>query len=214
MERSRLMQPTDKKVSETTFRAAEPTVDEGRVYARYLDEVTEGFMRMRLGRGAPDVIAKVFTQPNHDLSYQNVSFVERQGRIVGMAAGFTAEQQRRFSEHVLRREVGGLALRVRTTAILFAPLLRILETIEDSDFYIVTMIIDGDLRGLGVGSEVLKHLEQRAHKANAARITLDVANNNEGARRLYERKGWVVESQWPSLPLIPPIFHRMAKPIG
>ncbi len=208
------MQPAEAKVSKTTFRAARPTIDEGRVYARYLDEVTEGFLRMRLGRLAPDIIARVFTQPDHDLSYQNVSFVERHGRIVGMVAGFTAAQQRRFSERALRHEAGGLALRVRTTAILFAPLLRMLETIEDGDFYIATMILDGDLRGQGVGSEVLAHLEQRAHEAGTARISLDVANSNKGARRLYERRGWVVESRWPDLPLVPPVFHRMAKPLG
>lgn len=68
-----------------TFRAANPNVEEGLVYARYLDEVTEGFLRLRLGRRAPEIIAAAFTQPDHDLSYQNVTFVERDQHIVGMA---------------------------------------------------------------------------------------------------------------------------------
>ncbi len=197
----------------TTFRAAKPSIDAGRIYAGYLDEVTEGFVRMRLGRQAPELIARVFSEPDHDLSYQNVSFVERQGGIVGMASGFTATQQRRFSEEALRRKAGGLALRVRITAILFYPLLHILETIEEGDFYIAAMIVDGDLRGQGVGTEVLLHMEERAREARAARISLDVASGNKGARRLYEKKGWVVQSKWPNLPFIPPVFYRMAKPL-
>ncbi len=208
------MQPAEAGTIETTFRAAKPTIEDGRAYARYLDEVTEGFVRMRLGRQTIDIVARAFTHPDHDLSYQNVSFVERQGRIVGMASGFTAKEQRRFSEEALRQEAGGLALRLRITAILFAPLIRILETIEEGDFYIVTMIVDGDLRGQGVGTEVLLHMGQRAREAEAARISLDVASGNKGARRLYERKGWIVESKWPNLPLIPPVFFRMARPFG
>ena len=132
---------------------------------------------------------------------------------MGMASGFTSAQQRSFTERSLRRAAGGLALRVRVTAILFAPLIRILETIADGDFYIATMILDDELRGAGVGSSLLEHFEQRAHASNSRRISLDVAHSNEGARRFYERRGWTVESQWPRLPLVPAVFHRMVKPL-
>jgi len=79
----------------TTLRAADPTLEKGRVFARYLNEAAEGFFRFMLGRRFVDILAKAFMQPDHDLSYQNVTFAERNKLIVGMASGYTAEQHHR-----------------------------------------------------------------------------------------------------------------------
>ncbi|TMR62273.1 hypothetical protein, partial [Streptococcus pseudopneumoniae] len=74
------------------LRAANPTFDEGLAFARYADEAAEGFFRFMLGRRAGEIIATAFAQPDHDLSYQNVTFAERDNVIVGMVLGYTAEQ--------------------------------------------------------------------------------------------------------------------------
>jgi GNAT superfamily N-acetyltransferase len=207
--------PTDRDSSRANpaivLRPARPTVAEGLAYARYLDEVSEGFFRFRLGERAVDIISAAYVERDHDLSYQNVTFAETGQRIVGMASGFTAVQQRRFSDRPLKRAAGGQAWRLRLTGIIAAPLLRIIETIPDDDFYLVTMIVDGNLRGTGVGSMLLDHIEERARALGSARIALDVAAKNRGARRLYERRGWSVESHWPGLPLLPTVFLRMTK---
>ncbi len=68
------------------LRAANPTFDEGLAFARYADEVAEGFFRFMLGRRAAQILATVFAQPDHDLSYQHVTFAERDNVIVGMIA--------------------------------------------------------------------------------------------------------------------------------
>ena len=73
------------------LRSATPTFDEGVVFARYLDEAAEGFFRIMLGRQVSDIIATAYTQPDHDFSYQNVIFAERDKVIVGMVLGYTAE---------------------------------------------------------------------------------------------------------------------------
>ena len=184
------------------------------MYARYLDEVTEGFFRFRLGRNAVDIIAKAYLQPGHDLSYQHVTFAEAGHRIVGMASGFTAADQRGFSDQPLRVAAGRQAWRLRVTGIIAAPLLRILETIANDDFYIVTMIVEKDVRGAGLGSRLLDHMENRARSSGSMRIALDVAKNNGGARSLYAHRGWTVASKWPSFPLLPTVFLRMTKPLN
>ena len=61
----------------TTIRAAQPTYEEGLAFARYLDQAAEGFFRFMLGRRAELILARAFTQPDHDLSYQHVTFAER-----------------------------------------------------------------------------------------------------------------------------------------
>jgi ribosomal protein S18 acetylase RimI-like enzyme len=194
------------------LRAAKPTLDEGLVFARYLDEAAEGFFRFMLGRRARYIIASAFTQPDHDLSYQNVTFAERDQDIVGMVSGYTAEQHRRSSRQPLKQAAGKRNLRMRIVLILFAPLMRIIDSIEDDDFYLQGIAVDRNIRGKGIGSVLIKSLEERARASGASRLSLDVSAKNERARRFYERYGMAVTSQWPKrLPL--PLFrlYRMTK---
>ena len=196
-----------------TLRAAKPTFDEGLVFARYLDQAAEGFFRFMLGRRAADIIATGYTQPDHDLSYQNVTFAERDEVIVGMASGFTAEQHRRSTRRPLRLEPGLRALRMMRVAICCAPFGRVLSNVVDGEFYLLAIAVDKELRGQGVGSLLIDAIEGRAHAASSTRLCLDVAAKNEGARRLYERRGMTVESEWPKLPFIPRFLVRMTKPL-
>ena len=64
-----------------TLRDANPLFEEGVVFARYLDDIAP-FYRVMLGRRVVQIIAQAFTQPGHDLSYQNTTFAERDGAIV------------------------------------------------------------------------------------------------------------------------------------
>ena len=177
------------------LRTANPAFDEGLAFARYLDEAAEGFMRFMLGRRAAHIIATAFAQPDHDLSYQNVTFAERENVIVGMVLGYTAEQHRRSSRQPLNRAAGRRNLRMRIVRMLFAPLMRIIDSIAD-----------------GVGSVLMDSYEERARARGSTRLSLDVSAKNEGARRFYERRGMTVESQWPKRLAIPVLkFYRMTK---
>ena len=195
------------------LRAANPTFDEGLAFARYVDQAAEGFFRFMLGRRAGYIIATAFAQPDHDLSYQNVTFAERDNVIVGMVSGFTAEQHRRSSRFKpVKRAAGKRNLRMRIVLILFAPLMRIIESTADGDFYIQAIAVDKELRGDGVGSVLMDSFEERARASGSTRLSLDVSAKNEGARRFYERRGWNVESQWPKRLAIPGLkFYRMTK---
>jgi ribosomal protein S18 acetylase RimI-like enzyme len=194
------------------LRAANPTLDEGLVFARYLDEAAEGFFRFMLGGCAEQIIAEAFTQPGHDLSYQNVTFAERNNRIVGMVSGYTAEQHRLSPRHTLIRAAGRRNLRARIALILFTPLMRIIDTIADGDFYLEAIAVDKEHRSDGIGSILIDFLEEKARTSGSARLSLDVSAKNEKARRFYERRGMNVESQWPKRFAIPGLkFYRMTK---
>ena len=195
-----------------TLREAKATLDEGWAFARYLDEAAEGFFRFMLGRDAGEIIARAFTEPGHDLSYQNVTFAEHDNVIVGMVSGYTAEQHRRSSRQPLKQAAGRHHLRMRTVLILFAPLMRIIDSIDDDDFYLQAIAVDKELRGDGVGSVLMDSLEERARASGSTRLALDVSARNERARRFYERRGMTVESQWPKRLPIPGLrFYRMTK---
>ncbi len=192
------------------LRAANPTFDEGLAFARYADDAAEGFLRFMLGRRAPHIIATAFAQPDHDLSYQYVTFAERDNVIVGMVVGYTAEQHRRSSRQPLKRAAGRRNLRMRIVLALFAPLIRVTDSIADGDFYLHAIAVDKALRGDGVGSVLMDSFEEQARASGSTRLSLDVSARNEGACGFYERRGWTVESQWPKrLPLRGLMFYRM-----
>ncbi len=194
------------------LRAANPTFDEGLAFARYVDQAAEGFFGFMLGRRVAEILAAAYIQPDHDLSYQNVTFAERDNVIVGMLSGYTAEQHRRSSRQPLNRAAGRRHLRMRIVQILFAPLMRITDSIADGDFYVLFIAVDKELRGEGVGAVLMDSSEERARASGSTRLSLDVSAKNEGARRLYERRGMTVESQWPKRLPIPGLkFYRMTK---
>lgn len=185
------------------YRDATPTFEEGLVFARYLNEVAEGFIRLMYGPRFADIVATAYCHPDHDYSYQNVTFANRDGGIVGMAVGYTAEQHRRSSDQPLKQAPGYPAVRRAVVGTLCAPLLRILHTLADDDFYLLSIAVDNELRGEGVGSALIDAMENRARASGSRRLSLDVSAKNEGARRLYERRGMTVESQWPKRLIIP-----------
>jgi ribosomal protein S18 acetylase RimI-like enzyme len=194
------------------LRPANPKLDDGLAFARYLDQAAEGFFRFMIGRRAGHIIATAFAQPDHDLSYQNVTFVERDNVIVGMVSGYTAAQHRRSSRQPLKQAAGRRNLRMRIVLTLFAPLMRIIDSIADGDFYLQAIGVDKELRGDGVGSVLMDSFEERARASGSTRLSLDVSAKNEGACRFYERRGMTVESQWPKrLPLPGLRFYRMTK---
>ncbi len=195
------------------LRAATPTFEEGLACARYFDEAAEGFMRLVFGRRFEYIIATAFAQPDHDFSYQNVTFAERDNVIVGMILAYTAEQHRRSSRDPLKRAAGRLRLRMRIALILFARLMRINDSIADGDFYLQSIAVDKALRVEGVGSVLMDSFEEQARASGSTRLSLDVSPKNEVARRFYERRGWNVESEWPKLWFIPSLSVLMTKPL-
>lgn len=196
-------------------RSAKPTLDEGRVFARYLDEAAEGFFRFMIGCRVEHVVATAFLQPDHDLSYQNVAFAEREGAIVGMVSGYTAKQHRASSRQPLIDAAGRGCLRMRVVLILFAPLVRIIDSVNDEDFYLQAISVNKELRGLGVGSVLMDYIEEQARSSGSTRLSLDVSAKNATARGFYSNRGMNVESQWPKrLPIGFLKFYRMTKAIG
>jgi len=195
-----------------TLRAANPLYEEGVVFARYLDEIAP-FYRVMLGRRVVHTIGVAFTQPGHDLSYQNTIFAERDGVIVGMISGYATERHRRSVGPPLREALGGRALRMRIMARLMTRQQWFLGAYVDGDFYIQGFAVDEELRGQGIGSALMDAMEQRARAGGSKRLILNVAAKNEAARRLYDRRGMTVEAGWPKLPCIPPFVLRMTKPL-
>ena len=194
------------------FRSANPTNKEGRLFARYLDQAAEGFFGIMLGGRSEEIIAQAYLQPDHDLSYQHATFAELSQTVVGMVSGYTALQHQQASDQPLKQAAGRYNLRFLTISILFAPLMRILGTIAEGDFYLQAIALNKEFRGAGLGSALMDFAEEQAHKRGCKRISLDVSADNHVARKLYERRGMSIESRWPKrLSILKLKLYRMTK---
>jgi ribosomal protein S18 acetylase RimI-like enzyme len=197
------------------LRSALPTVDEGRVFARLLDEAQEGWFRAALGRKAGDLVSEAYQRPDNELSYLNVTFAEHDGRIIGMAAGYSKEAHHSFTNVLLEVTTGWLRYRLKVFSRISSRLLTFIDTIPAGDFYVRGLAVDAEHRGEGVGTLLLGALERSAQAAGSSRLALDVAAKNRKARRLYERVGMSAESEsrkWFGLPNTNLI--RMTKTLG
>ena len=183
------------------------------VFARYLDQAADGFFGFLLGSGASEIIAEAFPEPGHSLSHEHVVFAERDGEIVGASLAYTGEQHRDFSDEPLERAAGRVVRRMKLIRFVFAPLWRVLETVPEDEFYLQAIAVDPELRGSGVGSLLLDDVIERGRASGSARLTLDVASGNDGARRLYARRGFTEVSEWPSPRFVPTVLIRMMRPL-
>ncbi len=195
------------------IRAAEPKIEEGRLFARFVMEITEGLFRYMLGRRPEEIIAATYLQPDNDLSHRNTIVAELDGVVVGIASGYTAEAYHRFSDRALKRAAGRRALRTAASLFLFAALFRTLRTHDAGDFYLHYIGVDKEYRGCGIGSALLTAMEDRARASGSNRFALDVAAKNKNAIGVYERFGFSVVSGWPRLSAVPKVLFRMAKSI-
>ena len=195
----------------TLLRPARRESGEGLLFARYIDEAAEGFFGFMLGRNAETIISSAFVESGHTLSYEHVVFAEREGVVVGMSSAYTGAQHRGFSDEPLQRAAGGSAFRMKLVRTLLAPLWRILDTIPEGDFYLQGIAVEPELRGAGIGSLLMDDVEARARASGSARLSLDVAAKNKGARKLYGRRGMIESSEWPSPRILPTVFVRMTK---
>jgi ribosomal protein S18 acetylase RimI-like enzyme len=195
-----------------TIRAGKPDAGDGLAFACYLNIAAEGFFEFWLGKDFAATVADAYISPGHDLSYEHAAFALRDGEIVGMASCYSAEQHRRASDRPLRDATGYRPLRAAVIAAILRPVFRVLDRMEDGDFYLQAIAVDTECRGLGVGSILFAHAESRAIASGSARLCLDVSNGNDGAIHLYQRRGMGVIERSPRL-FFAPRFRllRMAK---
>ena len=64
----------------------------------------------------------------------------------------------------------------------------------DQVLTIVDILLDEAVRGQGLGSTLLRRLQQEVRDKALSALTLQVLVTNHAAHRLYERHGFVVES--------------------
>ena len=58
------------------------------------------------------------------------------------------------------------------------------------------LAVSSEFRNQGIGGALLEGVAEKAHSMGCCRVTLEVDNENDEARRLYERKGFKVSQHF------------------
>lgn len=126
----------------------------------------------RPGEDILDVGRRRYEREGTPFSYENCTLVELQGAVIGMLVAFPMEIDKENEEA--------------------DPVLvpySVLE--EDRSYYICGMAVEEPHRGRGIGSRLLEEAEDACRRLGFEKLSLIVFEQNAGARRLYQRHGYV-----------------------
>ncbi len=109
-------------------------------------------------------------------SYRNSFVAEIDGKVIGGLVGYPVADEPEPVD-------------IENTPPMFVPL-RELENLAPGTWYVNSVAVFPEARGLGVGSQLMKRAAQTAKDLGLRGLSLIVSDANRGARRLYERLGY------------------------
>lgn len=131
-----------------------------------------------------EVLIDAIADPNYRYSYTRGIVEEIDGKVAGIAFGYTDEE-----EPVIDLPLADILEKhgLPRDQYLFIDK----ETLPN-EWYLDTISVSEKFRGKGIGSKLLEALPMLAEKANRATIGLSVDQQNPQAKKLYERHGFKV----------------------
>jgi ribosomal protein S18 acetylase RimI-like enzyme len=167
-------------VNQETFRPARK-VDCSAIASLYRissDGVAD-YIWSKLAQPGEDILTvgqRRYERENLAFSYQNCTIVEEAGDIIGMLVAFP--------------------MHVDSSDFESDPVLMPYSRLEeDNSYYICGMAMFPEHRGRGIGTRLLALAEEHAREKGFGKTSLIVFEQNAGAKRLYDRAGYVEVSR-------------------
>lgn len=150
-------------------------------------EVLEWQKQIRAGQSPLDVgMAEVLEEGNF-YNYRNATLAEQSGKVIGLALCFVLA-------HRSPEEIATLSIASQTYARL--------KNHAVGYFYIDSLACFPDHQGKGVGSLMIEDAIARARKTGHKNICLMAYEANQGAVRLYQKRGFKIIQRLP-VPTVP-----------
>jgi ribosomal protein S18 acetylase RimI-like enzyme len=138
------------------------------------------------GEDILDVGRRRYEREGIPFSYQNCKLVEHRGQVVGMLVAFPMRVDPEYVEP--------------------DPVLAPYSALEeDESYYVCGMAVEPEFRGRGIGTRLLEMAERDCRRHGLRKLSLIVFEQNTGAKRLYERSGYVEKHRRPVEPH--PLIH-------
>ncbi|MGM9903419.1 GNAT family acetyltransferase [Enterococcus sp. 10A9_DIV0425] len=130
------------------------------------------------------ILKEAITDPNYRYSYSRGLVEEREGKIAGVAFGYTDEEESVIDEP--------LKAILKKNGINVEEKLFLDHETFPNEWYLDSISVSKEFRGQGIGSALISALPKLAKKSNREIIGLSVDEMNPKAKKLYERHGFEV----------------------
>ena len=130
-----------------------------------------------------------YAQEEGNFSYTNCVVAEREGEVVGQLCTYLVESGAEMTDEPAD------------------PILEPYERLEiPGTLYISSLAVFGEFRGMGLGTKMLSIARDQARESSLDALSLLVFEQNIGAVRLYQRKGFREVDRAPVVPH--PLIHH------
>jgi len=170
-----------------TLRAASP--DDARPMAELINFAGEGMPYHLWGRMADpgetawEVGQRRARRDEGGFSWRNTTVAETGGRVVACLIGYPLPEDPEPIDPA-------------SMPAMFVPLQE-LENLAPGSWYVNVLATYPEFRGRGIGSILLEEAGHKAREATCTGLSIIVSDANTGARRLYERSGYVERATRP-----------------
>ncbi len=168
---------------------------------------------------AHEYLARAFVQAGGEFGYTNHFVGELDGRVVATGAGFTGEDAKHFLWPVLKSIFLGYGP-IQSIGVIRRGLQmeKMVEPPKGRNYCVAHLGVAPDLRGSGIGSQLIDFMLKDAASRNADVAFLDVSIENPKAQALYERFGFEVVAEnistMNNATARVPSHRRMVRPVG
>ena len=172
---------------EAPFRAATP--DDAEAMVELVNFAGEGmpvYQWQRLaedGQSAWDVGRQRAARETGGFSYTNTVLCEADGKVAAALIGYPLDEDPEAADY-------------DEMPPMFVPLQQLEDQVPGT-WYVNVLAAFPEQRGKGFGASLLELAEQLAREAGCRGMSLIVSDANTGARRLYERQGYVEQDSKP-----------------
>ncbi len=139
-----------------------------------------------------DIVKDLVQTGNNFLGHENIYLCFKDKTLAGLLIGYTGKSYSKV------KTIIDLLIKLRLTQALNYILVGselfdavYTPNISEQDFYISVIVVDENIRGIGVGAFLLNHAIETAKSRNCKRIVLDVNKDNLVAQALYKKLGFI-----------------------
>lgn len=149
---------------------------------------------------ALEVLEQYFRADEGRLSYRQAAVEEIDGKVAGIVVAYGGDQAAELDRPILDR------LRKLKND----PSLALDKEADEDEYYIDTLSVSPQFGGKGIGSALIRHVENQAKERMYRQIALAVVTDNQRAYSLYDRRGYRTDKE---IMINGHVYYHMVKPV-
>jgi ribosomal protein S18 acetylase RimI-like enzyme len=161
-----------------------------------LSAYSEGENNIAYDEKSIRMVRDLIEAENNFLGHENIYLCMSKGDVAGLVIGYSGKAWSKL------KALFNLLIKLRLTQILNYLIVgsQLFHTgytpyLEEDDFYISVLVVDEKYRGQGIGTFLLTEGILMAREKNCKNVILDVDNNNEIAKSLYKKFGFITRKE-------------------